>query len=120
MHSELENLADETIETTMAAPPDDGAESLLEIVQLHSLAEAKRATRPVDPQVRERTLAALGNLRQIPALQSLAQGFMRALNRPEVSVDEVVDTIEKDSALCVRVLRMANSVLVSPRCRCSG
>jgi putative nucleotidyltransferase with HDIG domain len=73
--------------------------------------------RVVDPAVRERTLAALNGLRQIPALQSLAQGFLRAMNQPEVSVPDVVASIEKDSALCVRVLRMANSVLVSPERR---
>src|SRR3569833_3682957 len=39
------------------------------------------------------------------------------MNRREVSVGEGVETIEKDSALCVRVLRMANSVLVSPERR---
>ena len=87
--------------------------ALLEITQLKSLEGVAASRRPIDPQVRVRMLAALGDLRQIPALQSLAQGFSRALNRPEVSVDEVVEAIEKDSALCVRVLRMANSVLVS-------
>lgn len=92
-------------------------QSLLETVQLSSLAEAKAKRRFADSRVRKRTLVALDNLRQIPALQSLAQGFMRALNRPEVSVDEVVETLRKDSALCVRVLRMANSVLVSPERR---
>jgi putative nucleotidyltransferase with HDIG domain len=62
-------------------------------------------------------LEELTNLRQIPALQSLAQGFLRAMGRQEVAVPEVIETIEKDSALCVRVLRMANSVLVSPERR---
>jgi putative nucleotidyltransferase with HDIG domain len=68
-------------------------------------------------RTRERTLAALKNLQQIPALQSLAQGFTQAMNRPEVAVEEVVEAIAKDSALCVRVLRLANSVLVSPERR---
>jgi putative nucleotidyltransferase with HDIG domain len=98
-------------------PDQEHAQSLLETLQLSSLENRTSAPRPPDPAVRERTLAGLENLRQIPALQSLAQGFMRALNKPEVSVDEVVETIEKDSALCVRVLRMANSVLISPERR---
>ncbi|HVS53954.1 MAG TPA: HDOD domain-containing protein [Opitutaceae bacterium] len=110
-------------ESSAAAPvaveaATDATQSLLETLQISSLASHTAvAARPLDPAVRERTLAGLENLRQIPALQSLAQGFMRALNRPEVSVDEVVETIEKDSALCVRVLRMANSVLISPEHR---
>lgn len=98
-------------------PEREAAESLLEIVQLKSLDGAQAKSRPTDPKVRERTLGALDNLRQIPALQSLAQGFLQALNRPEVAVDEVVRAIEKDSALCVRILRMANSVLISPERR---
>lgn len=93
------------------------AQSLLETVQLGSLDEARVVSREVDPKVRQRTLAALDDLRQIPALQSLAQGFLQALSRPEVSVEEVVETIGRDSALCVRILRMANSVLVSPERR---
>ncbi|MEO5957711.1 MAG: HDOD domain-containing protein [Opitutaceae bacterium] len=91
----------------------EAAQSFLETVQLGSMEAAKVAPRVTDPSARERTLAGLGKLEQIPALQSLAHGFMRALDRPDVAVDEVVATIEKDSALCVRVLRMANSVLVS-------
>lgn len=63
---------------------------------------------------RERTLGALANLQQIPALQSLAQGFVQAINQPNVSVAELVSAISKDAALCVRVLRMSNSMLVSP------
>ena len=117
-------VAAESVAPEQSSPPaaaeeadDKHAQALLETVQLGSLAEARLAVRPVDPKVRERTLAGLDNLRQIPALQSLAQGFMRALNRPEVAVDEVVETIRKDSALCVRILRMANSVLVSPERR---
>lgn len=96
---------------------DDAAQSLREIVRVDSLVETKLLPRANDPAVRERTLAGLNDLKQIPALQSLARGFMRALNRPEVAIDEVVETIEKDSALCVRVLKMANSVLISPERR---
>src|SRR3954470_7373102 len=84
-----------------------GAQSLLEIIQAKSLDAVKTGPRPLDPKVRERTLAALDNLRQIPALQSLAQGFLRAMNRSEVAVEEVVAAVEKDSALCVRILKMA-------------
>lgn len=99
----------------VSVPKDRGkadAASLLETVQLRSLRVAP--TKPLaDPTVtRVATLAALRDLRQIPALQSLAQGFQQAMNRPDVAIDEVVEAIKKDGALCVRVLRMANSVLI--------
>ena len=42
---------------------------------------------------------------------------MRAAARTDGSVDEVVATVEKDPALCVRVLRMANSAMVHPEQR---
>lgn len=71
----------------------------------------------VDPVLRGRTLETLRQLQQIPALQSLAQGFLRAAGRTDGSVDEVVASVEKDPALCVRVLRMANSALVRPEQR---
>jgi putative nucleotidyltransferase with HDIG domain len=100
---------------TPAAPErHDTEQTLIQVLGVESLPLAVRREATADPQVRERTLAALMALRQIPALQSLAQGFLRAMNQPEVSVPELVASIEKDSALCVRVLRMANSVLVSP------
>jgi len=66
----------------------------------------------VDPALRAQTLDALEKLQQIPALQSLAQGFLRAATRTDGSVEEVVEAVEKDPALCVRVLRMANSASV--------
>lgn len=93
--------------------PKTDVASLLETVNLRSL---ENAAAPVvaDPSARERTLAGLRDLKQIPALQSLAQGFLVAMNQPQVAIDEVVEAIGKDAALCVRVLRMANSVLVSP------
>lgn len=91
--------------------------SLLETVQLGSLGTTPPMPRPADPGARERTLAGLRDLKQIPALQSLAQGFLLAMNQPQVAVDEVVEAIRKDAALCVRVLRMSNSVLISPERR---
>lgn len=42
---------------------------------------------------------------------------MRAAARTDGSVDEVVTTVEKDPALCVRILRMANSAMVHPEQR---
>lgn len=65
-----------------------------------------------DPALRALTMESLGRLQQIPALQSLAQGFMRAAGRADGSIEEVVAVVEKDPALCVRVLRMANSAFV--------
>jgi len=102
---------------TRPAERHDTTQSLIETLGLEALPAVAVRARVADPLVRERTLRALQDLRQIPALQSLAQGFMQAMNRPQVAVDEVVGAIAKDSALCVRVLRMANSVLVSPERR---
>lgn len=59
-------------------------------------------------------MAALAQLKQIPALQSLAQGFLQAASRTDVDLDEVVEAIGKDPALCVRVSRMANSAAIGP------
>jgi putative nucleotidyltransferase with HDIG domain len=85
---------------------------LLETVQLQALRPEVGQAGSEPKLTREATLAALRDLRQIPALQSLAQGFKQAMNRPDVAIEEVVEAIKKDGALCVRVLRMANSVLV--------
>ena len=71
----------------------------------------------MDPRVRQSTLTALGQLRQIPALHSLVQGVVKIMAREGVTVDEIVESLEKDSALCVRVLALANSVTVSPEQR---
>lgn len=87
--------------------------SLLEIVQRTSLAPAAAPLPAADPAVRERTLAQLSGLQQIPALQSLAKGFLQTLSQPQVAVEEVVESIRKDSALCVRLLRAANSAAVA-------
>ena len=97
-----------------ASERHDTESTLIQVLGVEALPAPRRDDVARDPAVRERTLAALATLRQIPALQALAQGFLRAMNQPEVSVPELVASIEKDSALCVRVLRMANSVLVSP------
>jgi putative nucleotidyltransferase with HDIG domain len=69
------------------------------------------------PALRARTLERLNQLQQIPSLQSLAQGFLRAAAKTDGSIEEVVGAVEKDPALCVRVLRMANSAAVSPEQR---
>ena len=70
-----------------------------------------------EPRVRLSTIAALEQLKQIPALQSLVQGVVQIMGRDGVSVDEVVEALEKDSDLCVRVLTMSNSVAISPEQR---
>lgn len=110
-------------DATPSSAPDTNADAEAFIATLREAAEAPPETNTRPPfalsknPTRARTLAALDDLRQIPALQSLAQEFVSKLGRPEVAVEEVVETIEKDSALCVRVLRMANSVLISPERR---
>jgi HD-like signal output (HDOD) protein len=76
----------------------------------------KRAS-TADPRVRAATLAALADLNQIPALQSLVEGVMRIMCRDGVGLDEIVEALEKDSALCVRILSMANSAAIAPELR---
>lgn len=112
----VEAAGDAAPSSTPLAAALEQTQSLMDILQLDALPPAAPPA-PIDPRVRERTLAALADLRQIPALQSLAQSFLRSLNQPEVSMEEVIGAIEKDAALCVRVLKMANSVLVSPERR---
>lgn len=88
------------------------AETILRPVNEPALVEA-----PGDAEMavrRARTLTAIEYLKQIPALKSLARGFLQAAARDDVDLDEVVGTIGKDPALCVRVLRMANSAAVRP------
>ena len=70
-----------------------------------------------DTNVRAGTLRALEGLRQIPALQSLVQGVTRIMCRDGVCLDEVAAALQKDSALCVRVLTMANSAAIAPEQR---
>jgi putative nucleotidyltransferase with HDIG domain len=67
-----------------------------------------------DSALRAQTLEVLQKLQQIPALQSLAQGFLRAATQADGSVEDVVAAVEKDPALCMRVLRLANSAFVNP------
>ena len=70
------------------------------------------APRPVvvdAPLLRQRTLDELQNLRQIPALQLFANKLQSTLGKVDVNLADVVAAVGKDSALCVRVLRMANS-----------
>jgi putative nucleotidyltransferase with HDIG domain len=98
------------------APNDEIQRSFLETVQMQAQEALPPTVQPMvlaDQAVRARTLRALDGLSQIPALQSLAQGFVRVSNQMDASVDEVVESIQKDPALCVRVLRMANSAFVS-------
>lgn len=66
---------------------------------------------------RAETLAALEGLHQIPSLQSLVQGFVKISARDEASVDDVVASIQRDPALCVRLLAMANSAAVASELR---
>ena len=63
----------------------------------------------------QRVQAGLQELKQIPALKSLARKFALSLDRQVVSIPEVVASLGHDPALCMRILRMANSVFVSAR-----
>lgn len=78
------------------------------------VATAAPAEATAEAGLRAGTLEKLRQLRQIPALQSLAQGFLRAAARSDGSIEEIVAAVERDPALCVRVLRMANSAFVNP------
>ena len=62
---------------------------------------------------REQTLSSLEGLQQIPSLQSLVQGFVRISASDEASVGDVVASIQRDPALCIRLLTMANSVVIA-------
>lgn len=55
--------------------PEPDVSTLLQIVQRPSLEIPIAPPRAVDPAVRERILAQLRGLQQIPALQSLAKNF---------------------------------------------
>ena len=107
-------------EAILDAPPDAGCDDdsaveqlFLETVKMDQVSDFTRTPFSMDPRVRQSTLTALGQLRQIPALHSLVQGVVKIMAREGVTVDEIVESLEKDSALCVRVLAMANSVTVS-------
>lgn len=85
--------------------------AIRQMLKVKSLADAAKAQSPED--VRAQTLNDLKALKELPALKSLAQGFARIVSRPDVDVDEVVESISKDQGLSVRILRMANSAEVS-------
>lgn len=85
--------------------------AIRQMLKVKSLADAARPQSPED--VRAQTLNDLKALKELPALKSLAQGFARIVSRPDVDVDEVVESISKDQGLSVRILRMANSAEVS-------
>jgi HD-like signal output (HDOD) protein len=69
---------------------------------------------PPSPREREAIRQTLRDLRQIPALRSLAQRFSIALHREKLTVTEVVEPLRRDPALCVRLLQLANSAAVAP------
>jgi putative nucleotidyltransferase with HDIG domain len=92
-------------------------QSFLETIKMDQVSDFTKTPFSMDPRVRQSTLAALGKLRQIPALQSLVQGVVEIMAREGVTVDDIVASLEKDSALCVRVLAMANSAAISPEQR---
>ena len=105
-------------EPAASVPADKTAEqSFLETVRMERVGACEKREFVADAQVREVTLEALKALRQIPALQSLVQGVTRIMAQDGVSIDEIVEALQKDSALCVRVLSMANSAAVASESR---
>jgi putative nucleotidyltransferase with HDIG domain len=103
----------EVAEAVAAFDLKEAEQSFLETVRIDPAKAAAKVPFVAAPQVRASTLAALEHLKQIPALQSLVQGVTQIMGRDGVTVDEVVGALEKDSALCVRILTMANSVSVA-------
>ncbi len=97
-----------------AAPEPDVRETAPPAAAITAPAAAAATAPPEESPQRQANLESLHRLQQIPALQSLAQGFVRAATRSDGSVDDVVDAVRKDPSLCVRVLRMANSAAISP------
>jgi len=87
--------------------------------QILGLAEAPPPPAPSlnAGHTRAATLAKLAELEQIPALKALADNFTNALSKPDIDVDEIVSVISKDAALCLSILRMANSVEIGSRQR---
>src|SRR5436309_2379528 len=84
----------ETVAASPAEEPPASAEpeaapeqSLLETLQLTSLDEKSATPGAIDPALRERTRAALASLRQIPALQSFAQGFVKVTSDIDTPLD---------------------------------
>jgi putative nucleotidyltransferase with HDIG domain len=100
-----------------SADESDVQESFLEMVGMEPGSDFTKTPFILESRVRDTTLVALSQLKQIPALQSLVQGVMRIMGRDGVSVHEVVEALEKDSALCVRLLAMANSAAIAPEQR---
>ncbi len=80
-----------------------------------SFAQTVIAPAPASATVlaREQTLASLDGLQQIPSLQSLVQSFVRISDNEHSSIDDVVMSIQRDPALCIRLLTMANSVVIA-------
>jgi putative nucleotidyltransferase with HDIG domain len=107
----------EMIAAAEAAAEAEVEVSFREMVGMETGSDFTQTPFILESRVRETTLAALGQLKQIPALQSLVQGVMRIMSRDGVSVHEVVEALEKDSALCVRLLAMANSAAIAPEQR---
>ncbi len=109
--------SDEPVAVTPAGvqvSPDELIQSLLETVQQSSLPVPSATRSTIYSIERARTLTSLQNLKQIPSLQSLARSFSLATHRDDASVTEVVEAVQKDPSLCLRVLRLANSVTISP------
>lgn len=91
--------------------------SLAETLRCTEAELAKRAksesSNPADWQAVQ---ARLIELKQIPALKSLAERFTRSLGQGDsLAISEVVDALGRDPSLCVRILRMANSASVASR-----
>lgn len=75
----------------------------------------KTPSRVPGPEDWRQVQARLRDLQQIPALKSLAKKFAQTLGGQVVSIPEVVSAISHDPGLCMRILKMANSVMVASR-----
>ena len=98
-----------------AAVEKEGRRALLQEELARSFAQTVVAPVPLNATVlsRAETLVSLDGLQQIPSLQSLVQGFVKISGSDDASVDDVVASIQRDPALCIRLLTMANSVVIA-------
>ena len=95
--------------------PPPLTQSLAETLRCSEAELALRAQAEADAEDQYQIEAALHALKQIPALKSLADKFTRSLGRETIEIDEVVASLSHDPSLCVRILRMANSVAIASR-----
>lgn len=97
------------------SPPssEDLAATLRRPATLPHLPASQTADGGPSPADRESIRAQLRQLKQVPALRSLAQRFSISMRRDGLTVSDVVESVRHDPALCLRLLQLANSAAVA-------